>query len=214
MRLSSLGVRVASVEAESLDDDTLDALDVDEVEAERAPASCIHALRPVLVDESEEFLTLPQLGPREIPRKQQFGEFAAGGSSLLRALDDAVGIAHGVRGILRWVVLPVGIPTSGRHPRVSFDELTAVIDAYEPRITAYRDLRSLRSLTVVRPRYRVQREAEANVVVRVNFRLAPFGSLEALSLQGFERCFLVSLELREGVLASRAVDACASGCQQ
>ncbi len=50
---------------EAVHDDAFEALDVDQVEGERAPAAGVEAREAVLVAEAQELLGLAQLRPRE-----------------------------------------------------------------------------------------------------------------------------------------------------
>jgi len=50
---------------EALADDVVDTADMDEIEAESAPAGAIDSGAAVLVDQPQQFLRLPEVSPRE-----------------------------------------------------------------------------------------------------------------------------------------------------
>ena len=164
--------------AEPLLDDALDALDVDEVESEGATTGLVDRVPPVLVAKPQELLRLPELGPGKIAGEQQAHEATDVSAALLGLANHPVRVAHGVGRELLRVIVVVGGPPARWLSLVGLDQLSIDVDPYQPAVAAHR-----RGLADVAGRHRVERLAEADVVVAVDDRFTPLGCVEAVTLQ-------------------------------
>ena len=178
MRASARGGDVRLVAIEPPQDDLLDAMHVDELEAERAATGRLQGGNAVAVDEAEELLGLAQLGPGERPVEKPRHEGAEVGAVAPRPVDQGLRVSHGVGRLLGGIVGIVGVPPPGRLGRTGLDELAAVVDADELRVTADVD-----RVPQIAMRHGVEGLAEADVMVRVDLDLGPARRVEALALE-------------------------------
>ena len=81
---------------EAVLDDALEALDVGEVEGERAAAGGIESREAVLVAEAQQLLGLAQLRPREGAGEELLGEAADVLALAPRLADRTLEVSHGV----------------------------------------------------------------------------------------------------------------------
>lgn len=183
-------------------DDALDAMYVDELERERAAARGVDPVVAVAVGQPHQLLRAAELGPRAVAGQQLLGELADVVAAATRVADHPVRIAPGVRLELVGVVVVVGGATARRLCRVCLDQRAVGVQAHEPTIAAHPE-----RLADEARRDRVQRLAEAHVVVGVHLALPPHRRVEALAGHRAQRSALDLLEHSERALARRAVHA-------
>ena len=94
--------------------DAFDPTHVDEVHIQGLAAGGVQALRRVPLAQTDQLVSLPDLGPGKVTVKETLGEFGHGRSMLRRAALDAVRGAQGVGGQLFRVVLWVGGAAAAR----------------------------------------------------------------------------------------------------
>jgi hypothetical protein len=122
------GVRLG---VEALNEDTLDARDVDEIKGESPSAGAVQTGGSILVPQPDEFLGLAELGPGEVSLEQTGGKSAGVFAEGLGLANATVGVSHGVGGFLLGIEAVVGRALTGRLSGVSLDEFSAVKDSHE-----------------------------------------------------------------------------------
>lgn len=125
---------------EALADDVLDAADVDEIEAESAPAGMLDALGAVFVHQPQELLRLAQVRPGEGAAEQLGHEAAGMVADLVGLANHALGIAHGVGRELLRIVLVVGAAPAGLQACIGADELASVVGAHDLAVGPHPEL--------------------------------------------------------------------------
>lgn len=160
---------------EVLADDAFDAADVDEVEGEGAATGQIEPTLAVLLTESQEFLRLPQPGPREVSREQSLHKATQIVALLSGLVDQPLRIAQRVGRELLRVVVVVGGAAAGRLLRVDPDQGAVAVDAHELAVGPHPD-----ALADVARGNGIKRPLEADVVIGVDLAPTPAGRIEAL----------------------------------
>jgi hypothetical protein len=110
-------------------DNLLNTAHVDQVKSKRTIAGFFHPLFPVPVGEPDELLGLPELGPGEGPREEEFGKMSCGRADLFGPVDIVGAAPHGIGGLLLWIISKVCGPLPLRNRRMGLDEAALVIDA-------------------------------------------------------------------------------------
>jgi hypothetical protein len=95
-----------------LEEDGLDAMDIDELEGQGMPAGGVQPRPAVLGAEAKELLGLAELGPGHGSGEEGFHEPAEVGSLTLGPADHALGVPEGVVGELGRVVAVVRGPAA------------------------------------------------------------------------------------------------------
>lgn len=125
---------------EALTDDVLDAADVDQVEAQSAPAGTIDPDASVLVDQAQQFLRLSQVCPREGAAEQLRHEAADVLADFVRLADHPCGVAHRVRSEFLGVVIVVGASSAGLQASVGPEQLAAQVRSHHLAVGAHPQL--------------------------------------------------------------------------
>src|SRR5215469_4434000 len=198
------GLRFA-LRFQSLLQNALDAVDVQQVEVESSPASGVHTSGTVAFGQAQQLLRLTQTAPGELAAQKLIGEIAGGGSQFTRPLAVEVGPAQGVGGPALRVIGVIGRAAAGRLALMRLDQLAMRIDPHQRSITAHIDL----AADPARGK-RVEGLPKANVMIRMNFALSPGGCCEAFGLERNQPRLLFCLEDFQGHSPGGSVEAAAS----
>lgn len=194
---------------DALHHDALNTSDIDEVKTQSPSAGSVDAVSSIFVYEPQELLRLAQMRPRKRAAQKLRGKFTEMVSLLLGAPNQPVSIAQRVGSLLGRVVTVICMAPPRRLTWMCFDELTCQVDAHQLPVATDGHLLALGERTLVPMRNRIQCVAKTNVVIGMHLRLGPLGRVESLAGDGLEGSLLVRLELHEGLLARRAVNASA-----
>src|SRR5215470_2437450 len=190
---------------QSLFQNALQAVDVEQVEVESPPAGRVQTSGAVAFGQAQQLLRLPQTAPGELTAEKLIGESAGGGSEFACPLAVVVGPAQGVGSPAFRVIGVVGGAAAGRLALMRLDQLAARIDTNQRSIAADLDL----AADPARGK-RVERLAKADMMIRMNFALSPGRRLEAFGLEGNQLGLLFRLEHLQGHSPGGSVDAAAS----
>src|SRR5215471_4219285 len=186
---------------QSLFQDALEAVDVEQFEVESPLAGRIQTRGAVAFGQAQQLLRLTQTAPGELAAQKLIGESAGGGSEFAGPLAVVVGPAQGVGSPALRVIGVVGGATAGRLALMRLDQLAVRIDTNQRSIAA-----DLDAAADPARGNRVERLPKANVMIRVNFALSPGGRFEAFGLKGNEQRLLFRLEDLQGHSPGGSVD--------
>src|SRR5215469_852512 len=190
---------------QSLFQNALEAVDVEQLEVESPPAGRVQTSGAVAFGQAQQLLGLTQTAPGELAAQKLIGEIAGGGSQFTRPLAVEVGPAQGVGGPALRVIGVIGRAAAGRLALMRLDQLAMRIDPHQRSITAHLDL----AADPARGK-RVEGLPKANVMIRMNFALSPGGCCEAFGLERNQPGLLFCLEDFQGHSPGGSVEAAAS----
>jgi hypothetical protein len=193
---------------EVLEQDGLDAADVDELEGQGAAAGEVETKPAVLGTETKELLGLAQLGPGHGSGEEFLGTLPDVGPMTLGLADHPLGITERIGSELSGVIVVVRGPATRRLSGVSLHQGSVHIDAHELGVAPDPGRTSEEGVG-----HGVQRLLEVDVVIGVDLVLAPEGGIEALTLEGEEMGSLHVLEDGQRLLAGGTMDPGAGGLE-
>ena len=174
-------VGVGRRSGEAAEDDPFDALDVEEVEGERAATGPVETLASVFAAQAQELLGLAQAGPGPDPSEQSLHEASDSRPLGAGLADHPIDVAHGVVGAFRRVVGVDGASLALLDASMGRDEFVADVDADELRVAPHPDL-----FAHVTGGRGVEGLLELDVVIRVDLGLGPGGRIVGGALEGQE----------------------------
>src|SRR6516225_11256741 len=119
---------------QSLFQNALEAVDVEQVEVESPSAGRVQTIGAVAFGQAQQLLGLTETAPGELAAQKLIGEIAGGGSQFTGPLAVVVGPAQGVgRPALR-VIRVIGRATAGRLALMRLDQLAVRIDTNQRSI--------------------------------------------------------------------------------
>ena len=167
-RLLSDDGRGFGLRFQTLFQNVLQAVDVEQVEIESPAAGRLQPSRTVAFGQAQQLLGLTQAAPGELAAQQLISEIASRRSEVTRPLTVVVGPALGVGSPALRVIGVIGGAAAGRLPLMRLDQLAASIDPNQRAIAADFD-----AATDPARGNRVEGLPEANVMVRMDFALRP-----------------------------------------
>src|SRR5215472_604338 len=189
---------------QSLFQNALDAIDVQKVEVQGAPASSVQTIGTVALGQTQQLLGLAQTAPGKFTAQKFIGEIAGGSSEFPSPLAVVVGPAQGVGSSAVRIIGVVGRAAAGEFSLMGLEQLAVEIDTHQGAITADIDL-----ATDPACGNRIQGLRKAHMMVRMYFAFCPGRSIETFGLQRKQLGLLFRLEDLQGHAPGGSVDATA-----
>src|SRR5215469_14447121 len=187
---------------QSLFQNALDAIDVQEIEVQGTSASSVYTIGAVALGQTQQLLGLAQTAPGKFTAQKFIGEIAGGSSEFPGPLAVVVGPTQGVGSSAVRIIGVVGRAASGQLPFMGLDQLAVEIDTHQGAITADIDLAADPPCG-----NRIQCLRKAHMMVRMYFAFCPHRSIETFCLQRKQLGLLFRLEDLPGHAPGGSVDA-------
>src|SRR5215469_2879728 len=200
---SNDGLRFA-LRFQSLFQNALDAVNVQEVEVESSPTSGVQTSGAVAFSQAQQLLRLAQTAPRKLTAQKLVREITGSRSEFPGTLAVVVGPAQRVGSSAIRVVGVIGRAAAGQLPLMGLDQLAVDIDAHHRSIAADIDLAADPA-----GGNRIQCLTKTYMVIRMYFALRPSRRIEALALQRKQLGLLLRFEYLKGHVPGGSVDATA-----